>query len=195
MVRSYIRVLPDLYARKRLGRKPHGKPYTADQFTAFVGVLCAAEAVTPRGRFQSKQMLVGMLAGDLLNTATIEDSVQFLIKQGDLVKNPDGTLYVEGWDELQEGRDPSVNVRMARYRDRQRKPRRGNGRVTRNRTVTVPLSAVGRKAEGNTNKTSRENYEEKSSALERGVSTTKKISNGQPTHIGETLAGMQLRKS
>ena len=142
MPRMYLKLLPDVYARKILARKAGGVPYSGDQFAAFIGMLCAAEAVSPRGRFPSKALLRGMLEGDD-PTFDCKEAIEFLIEQGDLVQLEDGVWYVDGWDELQEGRDPNVVRRMQGYRNRRRSKGgtgTGYGSVTRNSLeVTDPM--------------------------------------------------------
>jgi len=122
-VRAYIRVLPDLYRRKALGvcdtetcDRPH-VPYPPGALGAFLGTLCLAEAQTPSGRFASRKALVALLEGPRDTGFEYGQYVGFLLEQGDLVEQPDGSLYVEGWDELQTG-DWTVQDRMRRYRQR-----------------------------------------------------------------------------
>ena len=122
MTRSYVRVLPDLYRRKALGLCEcdagdcHHVPYPPEALGAFLGVLCLAETQIPRGRFANRKALEGHLEGNGVGAA-YADQVGFLLSQGDLVVQPDGSLYVEGWDELQEG-NWQVAERMRRYRNR-----------------------------------------------------------------------------
>lgn len=119
MNRSLLRVVPDLYERKALGKCKEASrehpAYTAAQAVAYVGALCLAESQTPRGYFPSAKVLAALLEGDGTGAAYAAE-VPFLIEQGDLVPTPDG-LYVEGWRELQEG-DWTVAERMRRYRQR-----------------------------------------------------------------------------
>lgn len=123
MTRAYIRVLPDLYRRKALGicddeacHREHA-PYPPAALGAFLGLLCLAETQTPRGRFSSRKVLEGLLEGADEQGVAYAEQIDFLIKQGDLVIRPDRSLYVEGWNELQEG-DWQVAERMRRYRTR-----------------------------------------------------------------------------
>lgn len=147
VTRAYIRLIPDVYERKVLGIRgpdePPGTRYSPAAFSAFIATMTFSEMVSPRGRFKSRRVLEALLAGPDDQGADIADQVPFLIEQGDLEQQPDGSLYFEGWDELQEGRDPSVNDRMARYRrelDRKRgtktSPSQGYDDVTRNSNVT-----------------------------------------------------------
>ena len=144
MTRAYLRLFPDVYERKVLGiRGPDEPPrirYSSAQFSAFIGTMVFSEMVNPRGRFKSRRVLEALLAGPDDQGADIAAQVGFLVDQGDLERQPDGSLYFEGWDEAQEGRDPSVNERMARYRNRKRGVPKtlgaGDGAVTSNASVT-----------------------------------------------------------
>lgn len=116
MPRSYFRTLPDLYERKVFGTDTH-PPYSPAQFACFQGTLCFAEQQPQRGRFKSRKVLAALLEGPTGLGRMIARQIEFLIAQGDLVPQPDGSLYVEGWDELQEG-NWQVAERMQRYRAR-----------------------------------------------------------------------------
>lgn len=121
MIRNYIRVIPDIYARKALGQSDGKHPaYPPEAVVAYLGCLCVAEAQHPRGRFRNRKVLEGELEGNG-NGVRYAEWVQYLIDNGDLIVNDDGSVYVEGWDELQEG-DWKVADRMRRFRDR-RNPR------------------------------------------------------------------------
>jgi hypothetical protein len=119
MSRAYVRMVPDLYERKAFGTAAH-PAYPPAAVGAFVGLLCLAEQQSPRGRFKNRRVLQVLLEGPHGEGRAYAKQIGFLIEQGDLVVGDDGSLYVEGWDELQEGRDPSVDERMRRYRDRKR---------------------------------------------------------------------------
>jgi hypothetical protein len=93
-------------------RKSH---YTPAQLGTFVKVQLLAGRQTHRGRFRSVDALRRALPADYAR------HVPFLVDQGDLVTLPDGTLYLDGWDEWQEG-DVTVRERMARLRNRHRHP-------------------------------------------------------------------------
>lgn len=118
MPRSYFRTLPDLYERKAFGteRRP---PYPPAAMACFVGVLCFGEQQAERGRFKSRRLLMVLLEGPRGVGRAVARQVPFLIAQGDLIEQPDGSLYIEGWDELQEG-NWQVAERMSRYRARER---------------------------------------------------------------------------
>lgn len=88
--------------------------YTDAQFRAFFNVLCAAARQSPRGRFRNAAQLRGLLGRHARHVA-------FLVTEGDLRSMADGTIYVDGWDQWQEG-DLSVADRMAALRNR-----KGNG--------------------------------------------------------------------
>jgi hypothetical protein len=91
----------------------HKSHYTPAQFGAFNKVLLLAGRQTHRGRFRSEAALTASLP------KAYARHVPFLLKQGDLVTQEDGWLYVAGWDEWQEG-DFTVKERMARLRNRHR---------------------------------------------------------------------------
>lgn len=85
---------------------------------AFVHLLCEAAAQEPRGRFRERVILERLFG---------RRRVAQFIERGDLVLWPDGTLYVDGWDEWQEG-DHTVAERMRKLR------------AKRNRTVTPAVT-------------------------------------------------------
>lgn len=118
MPRSYFRTLPDLYERKAFGTDTH-PAYPPAALACFVGVLCFAEQQPERGRFKSSRVLVALLEGPHGKGRGIAKQLAFLVSHGDVIEKPDGTLYVEGWDELQEG-NWQVAERMERYRDRRK---------------------------------------------------------------------------
>jgi hypothetical protein len=130
MSRAYLRLDPAIFERKALDQ---GYPLPA--VAAFVGVLCQAEHQPQRGKFRDERLLRALLgpAGRW---------VGYLIDHGDLVRLADGRLYVDGWDEWQEG-DWRVAERVTRIRDR----RKANGTaatVTNAtvKTVSTPSEAV-----------------------------------------------------
>lgn len=104
-MRAYHRVDPLMDERK--------SHYSPAQLGTFLKVQLLAGRQTHRGRFRSAQALVGALP------AAYGKHVPFLVEQGDLVTLADGTLYLDGWDEWQEG-DITVRDRMARLRNRKR---------------------------------------------------------------------------
>lgn len=108
-MKAYLRMDP-LTDERKAG-------YTDAQFRAFFRMLCFAARQNPRGRFRNIAQLKGLLG-------THARHVQFLIGEGDLILNEDGSLYVDGWNEWQEG-DFTVAARMAALRNRRR-----NGAVT-----------------------------------------------------------------
>lgn len=105
-------------------RKGH---YTPAQLGAFVKVQLLAGRQTRRGRFRSAAALKSMLPG------TYARHVEFLVEQGDVIPatrhaacdqcpegpSPRGEVYVDGWDEWQEG-DLTVGERMHRLRNKRR---------------------------------------------------------------------------
>lgn len=106
-MRAYHRVDPLMDERK--------SHYTPAQLGTFVKVQLLAGRQTHRGRFRSVDALRRALPADYAR------HVPFLVDQGDLVTLADGTLYLDGWDEWQEG-DVTVRERMARLRNRHRHP-------------------------------------------------------------------------
>lgn len=91
-------------------RKGH---YSPSELGAFLKVQLVAGRQTRRGRFRSLAALKAMLPSAYVKY------VDFLVDQGDLVVMPDDTVYVDGWDEWQEG-DLTVRERMSRLRERNR---------------------------------------------------------------------------
>lgn len=111
MSRVYLRLSPELV------RNLESKGYTDSQIAGFVRLLCEAGHVDPRGRFRNARILralMGRQAG----------LVRMFIERGDIIANPDGSLYVEGWDEWQEG-DVTVAERARRIRARRNAVRNG----------------------------------------------------------------------
>jgi hypothetical protein len=105
--RAYLRLDPRAYEKKVIQQG-----YPLPLFAAFVGALCESEHQPDRGRYRSERVL----------RATLEEAARHipeLIRRGDLVPQPDGSLYVDGWDEWQEG-DWKVAERVRRIRDRRR---------------------------------------------------------------------------
>lgn len=100
-------------------RKSH---YTPAQLGAFLKVQLVAGRQAKRGRFRSLPALRGALP------AAYARLVDFLIAEGDLTVAPSGEVYVDGWDQWQEG-DLTVADRMAALRNRKR-----------NATVTGPVT-------------------------------------------------------
>lgn len=135
-MRAYHRVDPIMDERK--------SHYTPAQLGSFLKVQLMAGRQTRRGRFRSVAALKSSLAPPYAR------SVDFLVEQGDIIPTvrheeckqcpdgpiPRGEVYVDGWDEWQEG-DLTVRDRMARLRNR----KRNNGVTTaspdRNATVTT----------------------------------------------------------
>lgn len=108
MSRAYLRVDPGLYERKVVEQG-----YPPALFAAFVGVLCLAEHQPKRGRFRNALVLRALLC-------PLGRFVPELIRRTDLIVQPDGSLYVDGWDEWQEG-DWKVGERVGRIRNRPRR--------------------------------------------------------------------------
>jgi hypothetical protein len=116
VTRAYLRLDPRFDERK--------SHYPDGAYRALVACLCLAELQPDRGRFRSMAFLRALLERR-------GRWVPYLIEQGDLVTLPDGRLYIDGWDEWQEG-DVTVKERMDRLRRRRR--RDGDGYGGRNGT-------------------------------------------------------------
>jgi hypothetical protein len=111
MPRAYLRVDPNL-------------DQTHPDVNGFIRLLCAAARQPDRGRFRNRRLLEQLLS---------KSKVFDMLARGDVVVLADERVYVEGWDEWQEG-DHTVAERMRRMRDRRSKHR--------NAPVTAPLPAV-----------------------------------------------------
>lgn len=123
-------------------RKSH---YTPAQLGAFVKVQLVAGRQSRRGRFRSLAALKAALP------AAYAKHVAFLEEQGDIIPStrhlackecpdgpiPRGEVYVDGWDEWQEG-DLTVHERMRRLRNRKR-----NATVTEGVTEPSPPAIQG----------------------------------------------------
>lgn len=122
MTRAYIRLDPSFDERKC--------DYPDGAYAALVGSFCLAEHQPERGRFRSRRYLAGLLEKR-------GRWVSYLIEHGDLLVLDGGRLYVDGWDEWQEG-DWKVSERVNRIRTRPR----GTVDVTPDVTVgvTVPVT-------------------------------------------------------
>ena len=108
-MRAYHRVDPLMDERK--------SHYTPAQFGAYLKVQLVAGRQSHRGRFRSIEALRMALP------AAYARHVPFLVEEGDVVVSRTH-VYVDGWDEWQEG-DVTVGERMKRLRNRRR-----NGTVT-----------------------------------------------------------------
>jgi len=108
MPRAYLRIDPNI-------------DQTVPDLETFIRLMCAAARQPERGRFRDRA---------LLDRAIGRARTTKAIARGDIVTLPDGRLYVDGWDEWQEG-DMTVGDRMRRMRARRASP-------GRNSTVTTP---------------------------------------------------------
>lgn len=102
MTRAYLRLDPHLADRKAT--------YPDGAFRAFVECLCFAVQQPERGYFRNEKLLRVMLEKRAR-------WVPFLIEHDDLIRQPDGRIYLDGWKEWQEG-DVTVPERMQRLRNR-----------------------------------------------------------------------------
>ena len=106
MARAYLRLDPDFFDRKAIDQK-----YPPGAVAALIGALCHAEHQPKRGRFRDVRVLKALLG-------PLAKWIPFLIEHRDLVSKK-GELYVDGWDEWQEG-DWKVGERVKRIRSRQK---------------------------------------------------------------------------
>lgn len=102
MTRAYLRLDPAF--------DEHKQSYPDGPYSALVACLCLAEMQPQRGRFRNEAYLKALLGkrGRWL---------KYLVEHGDVVTLADGRVYVDGWDEWQEG-DWKVGERMSRLRHR-----------------------------------------------------------------------------
>jgi hypothetical protein len=78
-------------------------------------LMCAAARQPYRGRFKFRNTIVTIVG---------ESRTRAMLARRDVIKLADGTLYLDGWDEWQEG-DLTVAERMRRMRERRRENRNG----------------------------------------------------------------------
>ena len=125
--------------RAYLRLDPHATDHKADYpdgaFRAFFETLCHAEQQPQRGRFRNRKLLAVLLEKR-------SRWIPYLIEHGDLVETPSGKLYVDGWDEWQEG-DVTVSERMRRLRSRQKGVTPTDTPAVTVGTVTPPSSGSG----------------------------------------------------
>lgn len=81
----------------------------------FVGLLCSGHRQPERGRYRDRALVEALHSRPF---------VRRCFDRGDLVLLTDGRVYIDGWDEWQEG-DLTVAERMRRMRDRRRRKRNG----------------------------------------------------------------------
>lgn len=127
MSRAYLRLDPGFFDRKVIDQK-----YPPGAVVALIGALCHAESQPVRGRFRDARVLKALLGPHAR-------WITYLVEHRDLIVKR-GQLYVDGWDEWQEG-DWKVGERVQRIRNRQREESAG-GAVTVPVTpaVTVPVT-------------------------------------------------------
>jgi hypothetical protein len=94
--KAYLRIDPNLDSTH---------PAPADM----VALMCAANRQPKRGRFKTSELAQRVLGRSLYRRS---------VERGDLIPNGTG-IYVDGWDEWQEG-DLTVGDRMSRLRDKRR---------------------------------------------------------------------------
>ncbi len=139
MTRAYIRKDPRLFQRKVVEQG-----YPAGAYATFEAVLCLGEEQPERGRFRSERLL-RLILDEPKDGVRLRWGkwVRYLIDHGDLVRQADGSLYIDGWDDWQEG-DVTVQERMQRLRNRKERNRDRNADRNQNRngvadaTVNIP---------------------------------------------------------
>jgi hypothetical protein len=103
MPRAYLRIDPNI-------------DETVADLDGFIRLMCAAARQPERGRFRDRA---------LVDRAMGRGKAAKALARGDIVTLEDGRLYVDGWDEWQEG-DLTVGDRMRRMRARRASPRRNS---------------------------------------------------------------------
>lgn len=127
MARAYLRLDPNYFDRKAIEQK-----YPPGAVAALIGALCHAEHQPQRGRFRDARVLKALLG-------PYAKWIPFLIEHRDLVVRK-GVLYVDGWDEWQEG-DWKVGERVRRIRNRAKATDAG-GDVTAEVTPDVTVDVT-----------------------------------------------------
>jgi hypothetical protein len=127
MARAYLRLDPGYFDRKAIEQK-----YPPGAVAALIGALCHAEHQPQRGRFRDTRVLKALLG-------PYAKWIPFLIERRDLVVKK-GVLYVDGWDEWQEG-DWKVGERVKRIRNRAKATEAG-GDVTPDVTPDVTVDVT-----------------------------------------------------
>ena len=102
MGRAYLRLDP--------GYDEHKESYPDGPYATLIACFCHAEFQPERGRFRNEKFLRALLGKRGRHLG-------YLIEHGDLIRMGDGRLYVDGWDEWQEG-DWKVAERVTRIRAR-----------------------------------------------------------------------------
>jgi hypothetical protein len=107
MTRAYLRLDPGYDERKAA--------YPDGPYATLIACICLGESQPHRGRFRSERFLRSLLEKRAR-------WVPYLVSHGDLLVLDDGRLYVDGWDEWQEG-DWKVMERVERIRNKRRNKR------------------------------------------------------------------------
>lgn len=100
--RAYLRLDP--------GFDEHKESYPDGPYAALITVFCLAESQPERGRFRNARFLRALMGRRGRH-------LPYLIEHGDIVEIEGGRLYVDGWDEWQEG-DWKVQERLAKINGR-----------------------------------------------------------------------------
>jgi len=126
-VRAYLRIGPTLVEDKE------ADGYAPAAIAAFIALLCEAEKQEPRGRFRNLRILRAHLGQHAR-------WVNFMVAQQDLEALLDGSFYVVGWDEWQEG-NWKVAERMQRMREVRADRNKGDGGDRNGVAYRLPLTA------------------------------------------------------
>lgn len=116
--RAYIRLDPEFADRK--------EDYPDGAFASLIALFCAAAVHSRQGTFKSEK-LVRVILGRRARW------LKYLLEHSDVRRLDDGSLYIDGWEEWQEG-NWKVAERMQRVRSKRNKGRHINRNKDRNST-------------------------------------------------------------
>jgi len=159
-VRQYLRLDPNL--------PDHKEGYPDGALAAFSLVLCFGEHQPNRGRFRNRQVLAALLGKRAR-------WIDYLLDHKDLVPQDAGVLYIDGWDEWQEG-DWKVAERMKRVRERKKEAASVTAADTAAVTPAVTVGVTVPDTPGDTNRTV--------SGLSEPLAVGGKAVGGRPPAVG-----------
>lgn len=169
MTRAYLRLDPGYDERKA--------SYPDGPYATLIACLCLAEFQPERGRFRSVRYLKALLE----RRARF---LPFLFAHDDLLLLGDGRVYIDGWDEWQEG-DWKVAERIGRVRNRPRN--KANGAVTATTVTDVTVKTVHPQRDALSDSGAKRSGAKRSGAIEgvlplRGVTSVRDSSgSGRPS--------------